>query len=510
MRTPMSLAVLLAVTVGCFPDQIIDPGATLEPHSGFFVSVDGSATADGSSSSPWALATALGHPGVVQPGDTIWLRGGTYRGEFTSTLTGTPTAPIVLRQFPGERATIDGRLNVNGRYTYYWGFEVMYSDPKRITAIAGSDPDDLPRQHMTIFVVGAFNKLINLVVHDLGDGVFAGSAAEGLEIHSSLFYNNGWVGPDRAHGHNVYLQNRNATKVVTDNVLFNSFGDGLHIYGSSAAYLQNFHIEGNAIFNSGEAAAPGSAAYAIEHWGGAIGSLGATIYRENSIYRRDGSGMVIRLNAAGAPPGEDMEFSGNIVHGQTHFSEMKRYIISRNKFSSGGFPLSGQNVLIGLRIPSGVPYSAHTWNGNQYAAPPTSTQYPFHLVNGTGVVYRFPEWKSTTGYDGAGSFLDGDLSGADIVVRPNRYEQGRGLIICWNWSAAGQVAVDLSSILRVGENFEIHHVFDVFGPALFSGTYTGGSVSIPQPTLSPPAPIGHSQASPMPNNRFNVFLVRKR
>src|SRR5213078_3276221 len=58
---------------------------------------------------PWNLATALsGGNGKVQPGDTVWLRGGTYAGQFRSTLTGTAAAPIVVRQYPGERAIIDG------------------------------------------------------------------------------------------------------------------------------------------------------------------------------------------------------------------------------------------------------------------------------------------------------------------------------------------------------------------------------------------------------------------
>src|SRR2546430_15149648 len=73
----------------------------------------GTPRGDGTRDRPWDLATALsGGRGRVQPGDTIWLRGGTYTGNFDGTLTGTSTAPIVVRQYPGERATIDGNLHV--------------------------------------------------------------------------------------------------------------------------------------------------------------------------------------------------------------------------------------------------------------------------------------------------------------------------------------------------------------------------------------------------------------
>ena len=74
-------------------------------RGGYYVSPTGSASGDGSASRPWDLATALAHPSKVVAGDTIWLRGGSYRGALTSRLTGTASRPIVVRQYPGERAT---------------------------------------------------------------------------------------------------------------------------------------------------------------------------------------------------------------------------------------------------------------------------------------------------------------------------------------------------------------------------------------------------------------------
>ena len=60
---------------------------------------------------PWDLATALSNRTVVQPGDTIWLRGGRYTfpagGNIRCGLRGTASAPITVAQYPGERATLD-------------------------------------------------------------------------------------------------------------------------------------------------------------------------------------------------------------------------------------------------------------------------------------------------------------------------------------------------------------------------------------------------------------------
>src|SRR5204862_6832065 len=107
---------------------------------------------DGSLSHPWDLKTALSSSGRVKPGDTIWLRGGTYRGTFTSRLTGTSANPILVRQYPGERATIDGGdsggnglLLISGPYTWYWGFEAMSSDWNRLAAQISCWPTDTAR-----------------------------------------------------------------------------------------------------------------------------------------------------------------------------------------------------------------------------------------------------------------------------------------------------------------------------------------------------------------------------
>ena len=73
----------------------------------------------GTIDAPWDIESALtGHNGDVQPGDTIWLRGGTYyhpNREIAATgyvfnLQGTPAEPIAVRPYLQERATIDGGL----------------------------------------------------------------------------------------------------------------------------------------------------------------------------------------------------------------------------------------------------------------------------------------------------------------------------------------------------------------------------------------------------------------
>jgi len=472
----------------------------------YFVAPNGSRVGAGTADSPWDLVTALNQPGVVQPGDTLWLRGGSYKGDFTSRLTGTSSAPIVVRQAAGERATIDGRLRIEGSYAHYWGFEVTSSDPQRVSAQSGGEPSDLPRSSTVVSVTGSYVKLINLVAHDLGQGVFGNMAAVGLELSGNLIYNNGWRGADRGHGHNVYLQNDGPTKNVLDNVIFGSFAAGLHIYGSEQAVLRNFRVEGNTIFESGEPLYdfPGSPRWNVVQYGGT--SFGATVYRGNSIYHRDPLIETVKIGTAGSPPGSDIEFRDNVIHGFSTFNEVRRYTITNNRFTTGSTPVTGQSALVAFRPVPGEPISSNSWNDNRYAVPSGSTQLPFYVAGQGG--YLLPGWKSATGYDGASTMTD-RFVGTTVIVRPSPYERGRAFVTVWNWDRAGAVNVDLSGVLSAGDAYQIHHVYDVFGAPIATGTYGGGSISVPQPAIAPPVPTGYRPYG-QPTPDFGVFLVRKR
>ncbi|HJZ69344.1 MAG TPA: hypothetical protein VKF81_14570, partial [Blastocatellia bacterium] len=74
----------------------------------FYAAPNGSASGNGSLSSPWDLQTALNQPAAVQPGATINMRGGTYTGRFVSNLTGSAASPITVRSYSGEWARIEG------------------------------------------------------------------------------------------------------------------------------------------------------------------------------------------------------------------------------------------------------------------------------------------------------------------------------------------------------------------------------------------------------------------
>jgi hypothetical protein len=71
----------------------------------FFVSVRGSDGNPGSLAKPWRTVTfALTR---LRPGDTLYVRGGTYFERPTVSVSGTAADPITIQSYPGETAVID-------------------------------------------------------------------------------------------------------------------------------------------------------------------------------------------------------------------------------------------------------------------------------------------------------------------------------------------------------------------------------------------------------------------
>ncbi len=88
----------------------------LEIGPGYFVDpVRGSDDNDGSEELPWR-SLARGIDGL-SPGDTLYLRGGSYYESVTIALAGEPGKPITLRSYPGELAVLDG------------GYREFFEDP---------------------------------------------------------------------------------------------------------------------------------------------------------------------------------------------------------------------------------------------------------------------------------------------------------------------------------------------------------------------------------------------
>ena len=429
----------------------------------FYVSPSGSSSGSGSVASPWDLETALGQPPAVKAGDTIWLRGGTYTGHYVSSLKGTKNKPIVVRQYPGERATIDGNyggnevtLIVNGQYAWFWGFEVTNSDPGRTSATRGTDP---ARRGTGTNLLGRGTKLINLAIHDTVEGVLTTALAPDAEVYGNLIYYNGYDAPDRGHGHVIYVQNETGTKRVVDNVIFGQFGIGIHGY-TETGKLDDLHIEGNTSFANGvlsQVTGP-----TMDILVGANGSKASTPADSTKVAKRTYLVSNYTYYASGGTA-VNLGFSKGIASPTL-----------LDNYFAGGQALALVNA-----------FRPITMSGNSLA--------------GTLSGFNKSEFPSNT-------YFSGRPTGQKIFVRPNQYEPGRANITVYNWDRAATASVSLEGVLDKGTAYEVRNAQDFFGAPVLSGTYQGGAIAIPLSGLTATVPVGRpAPAATGPD--FQVFVL---
>jgi hypothetical protein len=465
----------------------------------FHASPVGTPQGKGTAAEPWDLATAL-VAAQVRPGDTLWLHEGTYRGGFASQLAGTSEQPVVVRGMPGKRVTIDARprderdnalFAIQGSDVVFRDFEVTCSDPLRETKIAGSWPQDIRRG--SIHVTGSRISLINLVVHELSGGFGFWSEGEGGEISGCLIFNNGWQGPDRAHGHAIYAQNAKGTKRLRDNIIFHQFGYGIHVYGSEKASLKGFEIDGNICFDNGALAKNGDRSHGIMV-GGASPAERIAI-RDNVVF-----GGGIRLGYPWGTTSEDVVCTGNYCEGLV-IRDFRKAVVSGNTIvahSSAVILEAEKNLLL----------SGHQWSANDIHI--TDGRWgDFAIVeNGKSRGLSFEEWRQETRLADKSTFTKGQPTRLRVIVRPNPFEPGRAHIAVLNPAELESVDVDLTGILKSGQEFRIVSAKDFYGEPLVSGAYDGKPIRLPMTAVTPPPPVGMPDfKAPVTEPRFAAFVV---
>ncbi len=439
------------------------------PAKDFYVAVGGT-SGTGTLANPWNLATALAAPASVLPGDSIWLRGGTYTGRFLSLLAGSSVAPVRVRPYPGERARIDGgpgplqpTLSIAGQYVWYEGLEIFSSDPKRRSSQNGSAPTDLNRGSCIGIAQDMAHpgiKLINMILHDGTDAIGSFDSHQDAEIYGNLIFNNGWDGAtDRGHGNGVYAQNRTGAKRIADNLIFNNYAEGLQIYGSAAAYLDNIEVTGNAVFGNGSPSVFGCARNVL--FGGDRVATNGKILANEFYLAPSGSACTV----GGANVGYNAGASG--------------FVIQNNWFSNGdgGFAAYFFGAVTGL-----------TMTGNDF-------------VRDISGVINPSSYPSNTYHHAVRP------SGTLQFVRPNAYEPGRANIVVLNWGLLPTVSVDVSGVLSPGNLFEVRNAQDFFGPPVLNGVYAGGMLVLPMSGLSVAPPIGGKTLAET-GPEFNAFVLR--
>ncbi len=432
--------------------------------SDFYVSPGGHATWTGGLLTPWDLATALAQPLSVRPGDTIWLRGGTYPGAFVSDLSGDSPCvhPIVLRSYPGEFARLDGAsipssqsdpgfiLTVQGSCAVYRDFEVMSSSNPNPNGGQSIRPEGLQ-------IVGPDNKIVNLVVHDTGQGMGFWEGAPDSEITGCLVYYNG----NSALDHGIYTNNLNGTKKINDNIIFRNYGLGLHAYTTNG-HLNNFEIERNIAFDNGK--------------------LNQSMSYVPNFLLGSGQG------------------AGTSCNSSPQVAQNPKFIDNDSYHPRGA---GGREIDLGYSTGSCNP----TATGNYLVGDTTLTLGPaFGTITISGNTFYGPVSGFSSGTYPSNTYLSARPTTTQVFVRPNPYEAGRAQIVVYNWANQSAVNVDIGSVLFPGAQFQVRNAQNYFGAPVLSGTYAGGSISLPMTGLTPATPVG-LPAPPATGPEFNAFVL---
>ncbi len=256
----------------------------------------------------------------------------------------------------------------------------------------------------------------------------------------------------------MYVQNQTGTKKISDNIVFNQYGSGMQIYGSSAAYLDNIQVTGNTIFSSGWPSAYGCDRNFL-FGGGRIATNGTMV--SNYFYYPDSQG-------ACTSGGSNVGYEAGVSN----------FTVQNNWFANGDGGIA--SYFFGT-------FTGFTMTGNHFLQPIsgaiTPASYPTNTYHGTT--------KPT---------------GTFVYVRPNAYEPGRANITVFNWDKKSTVAVDVSAAMAVGQAYEVRNAQDFFGAPVLQGTYAGGSITLPMTGLTVAAPIGGT-APPPTGPEFNAFVL---
>ena len=463
---------------------------------------------DGSIQNPWNLATALNAGnGVVQAGDTIWLHDGTYPGQYTATslLSGTSGSPIIVRQYPGEHAIIDGAsvasgtsiFRIDGHDVWFWGFTVMSSKAGYNT----SEPNSVYLRTSARNV-----KLVNMIIHDGGVGVYSEPQTSGSEIYGSIIYNIGYQLSDRGHGHALYLkQDGTGSKLIADNVMFNQFGFNIHTYSDAGSGdLKNMTFDGNVAFNAGGLSDNSTSANILM---GGQEPVTASIVRNNFTYMVPGLGKY------------------NVVIGDS-LVQQTSVTVTGNKIVGGAGGLFRTWHWNALTVTSDTLYDpglqatqaaaaeqctgSDNYGANFYYRNPQSSAWKWigmdwrPLDDGTS-----SDWKSVTLCGGTDQGTASAPTTNWVYVRPNAYDNDRGHIIVYNWSGGANVTVNVSSILEPGESYEVRSVQNL-NNVVASGSSQSGTITIPLAAVTPTPPVGGSPRAPVATGpTFDVFLLTR-
>ena len=215
------------LTVAVGDTVIINEGATPPPPppaAGLYIAPSGNDANAGTITSP--MRTILAASAKLTPGGVLYARGGTYTGQggYNWKSSGTSTAPVTIKAYPGETPLFDGSGQSHGIIVSSFNYVVI---------------DGL---HFNGFGMGPS-----------GDGSILTLNARGITIQNCRITNSG---AGFQQDHHIYVNSGCADITIRNNYMQTTPGAAVHIYHDPGP--TNVLIEGNSMLNG--------------YWGVVVGS----------------------------------------------------------------------------------------------------------------------------------------------------------------------------------------------------------------------------------------------
>ena len=258
----------LALFVSCSAVALIAAPAASAAGCDRVASPAGSDTAAGSAAAPFRSAQKL--VDSLTAGQTGCLRAGTYTQNVKVSRGGSASAPVVLRSWPTEKATLVGRLWI-AKGANYVTVEHLYLDgrntnnqssPTVNAAHTTFRHNDVTNQHTTIcFSLGAssvgndpiWGRATDTLIernriHDCGR-LPATNQHHGIYVEASdrVVIRDNWIYDNADRGIQLFPDAQSTS--ITNNVI-DSNGQGINIGGDGGFASKNNMIENNLITNS--------------------------------------------------------------------------------------------------------------------------------------------------------------------------------------------------------------------------------------------------------------------
>ena len=203
----------------------------------YYVATDGDDSNPGTKAQPFR--TISRGTSIVQAGDTLYVRAGTYLEQVVVSNSGTENNSITISAYPGENPVIDGQDNIPGKWDFLLKLVGSY--------IVANGLEVRNSAHGGVYVAGNYNELSSLNVHhNYSSGIIV-TGDYNIVDGCRVWWNskNNEYGADDGWGAGLSAARYPSYTTIRNNLVYNNWGEGLSTFEA-----EHTSIEDNVVYDN--------------------------------------------------------------------------------------------------------------------------------------------------------------------------------------------------------------------------------------------------------------------